>query len=131
MILDTSGSIGDDEVEAFFNEIQHIWQQGAEIMVLECDTQINNTYIYRGKAPLEVSGRGDTNFDAALEYANQKSAADAVVYFTDGLGPMPTVLCRKPLLWMISERGIKENTPEWMALLGRKVKMKHESSRIF
>ncbi|AEE52844.1 VWA-like domain-containing protein [Haliscomenobacter hydrossis] len=131
VILDTSDSIGDNEVQAFFNEIQHIWQQGAEIMVLECDTQINNTYIYRGNAPLEVSGRGGTNFDAALEYANQKSAADAVVYFTDGLGPRPTVLCRKPLLWMISERGVAENTTEWMSLPGRKVKIKVESSQIF
>ena len=127
VILDTSGSIGDEEVEAFFSEIQYIWQQGAEIMVLECDTQINNTYIYRGKAPLEVSGRGGTNFDAALEYANHKSAANAVVYFTDGLGPRPTVLCRKPLLWMISERGVVENTPAWMSLLGRKVKMNGSS----
>ncbi len=121
--VDTSASIADAELQAFFQEIQHIWCLGTEIFILECDTQINNAYIYRGTIPAVVAGRGGTHFDAAIEYANQQSNADAVVYFTDGLGPAPSLPCRKPLLWMIS--GGKQGGDEhnWEHLPGRKISM--------
>ncbi len=120
--LDTSASIADAEIQAFFQEIQQIWHLGTEIFILECDTQINNAYIYRGTIPAVVAGRGGTHFDAAIEYANQKSNADAVVYFTDGLGPAPSLPCRKPLLWMISG-GKKGGDGQWEHLPGRKINM--------
>lgn len=118
--LDTSASIADGEIQAFFQEIQQIWRLGTEIFILECDTQINNAYIYRGTTPAVVAGRGGTHFDAAIHYANQQSDADAVVYFTDGLGPAPSLTCRKPLLWMISS-GKKGGDEQWEHLPGRKI----------
>ena len=121
--VDTSASIADAEIQAFFQEIQHIWRLGTEIFILECDTQINNAYIYRGTTPAVVAGRGGTHFDAAIEYANQQSNADAVVYFTDGLGPAPSLPCRKPLLWMISGGKRGENEQHWAHLPGRKISM--------
>lgn len=120
--LDTSASIADAEIQAFFQEIQHIWRLGTEIFILECDTQINNAYIYRGTTPAVVAGRGGTHFDAAISYANQQSDADAVVYFTDGLGPAPSLPCRKPLLWMISGEK-KGGNGQWEHLPGRKISM--------
>lgn len=120
--LDTSASIADAEIQAFFQEIQQIWRLGTEIFILECDTQINNAYIYRGTTPAVVAGRGGTHFDAAITYANQQSDADAVVYFTDGLGPAPSLPCRKPLLWMISGRK-KGGDGQWEHLPGRKINM--------
>lgn len=124
--LDTSASIADSEIRAFFQEIQQIWHLGTEIFILECDTQINNAYIYRGTTPAVVAGRGGTHFDAAIEYANQQSNADAVVYFTDGLGPEPSLSCRKPLLWMISG-GKKGGDGQWGHLPGRKTVMELRS----
>lgn len=121
--LDTSASIADAEIQAFFQEIQHIWRLGTEIFILECDTQINNAYIYRGTTPAVVAGRGGTHFDAAIEYANQQSNADAVVYFTDGLGPAPSLPCRKPLLWMISNGNQGGDEHNWEHLPGRKISM--------
>lgn len=113
--VDTSASIADEALQAFFQEIQHLWRLGAEILIVECDTQINNVYLYRGKMPVVVSGRGDTHFDAALDYANTYSNADAVVYFTDGLWNAPLVQCRKPLLWVILGNTAVEHLP------GRKI----------
>ena len=121
--VDTSASIADAELQAFFQEIQHIWRLGTEIFILECDTQINNAYIYRGTIPAVVAGRGGTHFDAAIEYANQQSNADAVVYFTDGLGPTPSLSCRKPLLWMISNGKQGRDEQNWEHLPGRKISM--------
>lgn len=121
--LDTSASIADAEIQAFFQEIQQIWRLGTEIFILECDTQINNAYIYRGTTPAVVAGRGGTHFDAAITYANQQSDADAVVYFTDGLGPAPSLPCRKPLLWMISGGKRGGDWQNWAHLPGRKLRM--------
>ncbi|WP_421795134.1 DUF2201 family putative metallopeptidase [Haliscomenobacter sp.] len=121
--LDTSASIADAEIQAFFQEIQQIWRLGTEIFILECDTQINNAYIYRGTTPAVVAGRGGTHFDAAIIYANQQSDADAVVYFTDGLGPAPSLPCRKPLLWMISGGKRGGDWQNWAHLPGRKLRM--------
>ena len=121
--VDTSGSISEAELQAFFSEIHHIWQQGATIRIVECAAQINNTYLYRGKIPQITSGGGATLFDPVIEYANRHSDADAVVYFTDGFGPAPKFRCRKPLLWVISKEGLAENSKEWNFLFGRKIKM--------
>jgi predicted metal-dependent peptidase len=119
--IDTSGSVNDDELKEFFSELYHIWKQGAEIFVVECDAAIHNKYFYRGKPPTVVSGRGGTDFNAPLAYANEEYNPDAIIYFTDGFAPEPQVLSRKPLLWMITSQGLEENS--WDFLPGRKVKM--------
>ncbi|UZR96891.1 vWA domain-containing protein [Chondrinema litorale] len=119
--IDTSGSVSIPELQEFFGEIYHIWRQGAEIYVVECDAAIRNHYPYRGKPPEIVSGRGGTHFNAPVVFANEKYRPDAIVYFTDGFAAAPTVKSRCPILWMISQNGIEEN--KWEFLPGRKVKM--------
>jgi predicted metal-dependent peptidase len=119
--IDSSGSIDDVELKEFFAEIYHIWKQGAEIYVTECDTEIHNHYFYKGKNPELISGRGGTAFDAPIEYANDIYNPDAVIYFTDGYGAEPEVTCKKPILWMITSAGI--DSESWDFLPGRKVKM--------
>jgi predicted metal-dependent peptidase len=119
--VDTSGSVDNEELKEFFGEIYHIWKQGAEIYVVECDTAIHNNYFYKGKAPEVISGRGGTDFNAPLSYANDIYNPDAVIYFTDGYAATPHVICRKPVLWFITSAGIGEDS--WDFLPGRKVKM--------
>lgn len=124
--IDTSGSVNDDELREFFGELYHIWKQGAEIYVVECDTQIHNHYNYNGHPPELISGRGGTDFNAPIEFANDKYLPDAIVYFTDGYAPAPIVVSRKPILWMVTSQGITEDT--WDFLPGRKVKMTRQFS---
>lgn len=119
--LDTSGSVSDDELKEFFGELYHIWKQGAEIFVVECDADIHNKYFYKGVPPNVISGRGGTDFNAPIVYSNEVYMPDAVVYFTDGHAPAPNDACRKPILWLISSNGIDEQS--WEFLPGRKVKM--------
>jgi predicted metal-dependent peptidase len=123
--VDTSGSVQLDELRAFFSEIYQIWRQGIEVMVVECDVVIGNRYLYRGVAPASVSGRGGTAFDDPLRYANEDYHPDAVIYFTDGYGPPPSVKSRAPVLWVITPKGAGEKDDYWNALPGRKVKMNH------
>ncbi len=121
--IDTSGSVAKDELEAFFSEIHRIYKQGAEVIVVECDTDIGNTYTYAGAPPTHVSGRGGTSFEAPIRLANEKLNPDAVIYFTDGHAPAPETKSRKPILWIVSSRGLQEDSEAFAALPGRKVKM--------
>jgi predicted metal-dependent peptidase len=122
VVLDTSGSIGADDLEAFFGELFHLWRAGAEIDVVECDTRITNRYAYKGRTPEAVQGRGGTDFNEPLELANTEHP-DAVVYFTDGFADTVRVKPRVPVLWLITRQGLPQGHAAWTALPGRKVKM--------
>ncbi len=119
--IDTSGSIDDFELKEFFKEIYHIWRQGSEINVVECDVTLQNQYFYKGKTPSIVKGGGGTSFEAPLQYAQQNYKPDALVYFTDGYAPLPQSRCDVPIMWLVSKKGTKlENMQKFP---GRKVKM--------
>lgn len=120
--LDTSGSLGTALLSEFFREIHHLWRSGAELTIVECDDQIQDQYVYRGQAIREVSGRGSTAFEAPIQLANEQRV-DGLIYLTDGFGPVPQVLPRMPMLWMISRQGIRPDSRTWLSLPGRVVKM--------
>ncbi len=123
--IDTSGSIGREELHLFFTEIFHIWRTGASIEVVECDTKINRRYPYKGAAPTNVWGRGGTDFNAPLELANRERP-DGLIYFTDGYATTPPIASRVPILWVITPRGLEQGSVPFAALPGRKVKMQRE-----
>ncbi|KXX70467.1 VWA-like domain-containing protein [Flammeovirga sp. SJP92] len=123
--IDTSGSVSNEELMIFFGEIYHIWKQGAEIHIVECDVIIHKKYRYNGTPPNVIHGRGGTSFEAPIEYANTELHPDCIVYFTDGYAPPPSVHSRYPLLWMITQSGIDEDSTTWNELSGRKVRMKN------
>jgi predicted metal-dependent peptidase len=119
--IDTSGSVADEELTEFFAEIYHIWRNGASIRIIECDAEIGNNYDYNGKQPQTVSGRGGTDFNPPIYYANDEYKPNGIVYFTDGQAPAPDIAARAPILWLISSGGI--DAENWDFLPGRKVKM--------
>lgn len=122
--IDTSGSVPDQDIQLFFSEIYQIWRHGAEVLVVECDTEIKRQYPYRGLTPDFIMGRGGTDFNAPLQFANRHFLPDAIIYFTDGYAAAPRVESRRPVLWMVTPGGLKEGEGIWDALPGRKVKMK-------
>ena len=121
--VDTSGSIQMAELKVFFSEIYHLWKQGAEVWVVECDAAIQNSYPYRGVTPTEIRGRGGTHFDPPIEYANTVYRPDAIVYFTDGYAGAPQIKSRCPIMWLISSTGLEENSDGWRNLPGQKLKI--------
>jgi len=124
--LDTSGSIDENQLKAFFDEVYHIWKQSSEIMIVECDTIIQKQYVYKGQPPKIISGGGGTCFDDPIHYANIHYRPDALIYFTDGFGPQPIYKSRCPILWMITSNGVVQE--KWNFLEGRKIKMPHSSA---
>ncbi|RBL89267.1 vWA domain-containing protein [Chitinophaga flava] len=121
--VDTSGSIDMKELGLFFNEIHHIWRQGAEIMVLECDAAVQQVYTYKGIPPDFVKGRGGTDFNPPIQYGNEIFRPDGLIYFTDGVAPLPEVIPRFPLLWVISSDGITPDSDTFRQLPGRKARL--------
>ncbi|MCP4521490.1 MAG: hypothetical protein GY827_07335 [Cytophagales bacterium] len=121
--VDTSGSVSDTDLKEFFSEMYYVWRENAEIIVVECDTDIQHVYHYNGTMPDFVHGRGGTDFNAPIRYANEKVKPDAIVYFTDGYAPIPHEPNRHPILWMICSTGIPEDDETFFEFPGRVVKM--------
>ncbi|MFN8397459.1 MAG: VWA-like domain-containing protein [Bacteroidia bacterium] len=121
--VDTSGSIRDEELRDFFAEVYHIWKQGAEVTVVECDLQIAARYTYKGAAPAEVHGRGGTSFEPPLKLANEELLPDAVIYFTDAVAPAVETVPRMPVLWLICGDGAEPGSKYYEQLRGTKIKM--------
>lgn len=107
VVIDTSGSIGDDVLAVFFREIHGIWKNDAEVTVIECDAAVQRTYDYEGKTPKAVEGGGGTRFDPALAWVGnpRNGTFDACIYLTDGCASEPEVRPRCPLLWVITAGG--------------------------
>jgi predicted metal-dependent peptidase len=104
LAIDTSGSVSNDELMEFMNEMHHIYKCGVDITVIQCDTNIKSIEPYKGQKDLNVHGRGGTEFDPVLEYFNENlKKYTSLVYFTDG-ECYATVKPKGNVLWVISER---------------------------
>lgn len=117
--IDISGSIQADVLTGFFKEIYHLWRQGVEVWVVECDYEIRNTYPFKGGIPKIKKGFGGTSFNAPIQFANDSFFPDGIIYFTDGLAPAPVVPIRFPILWVLS----KKERVKTESLPGRVVEM--------
>jgi predicted metal-dependent peptidase len=109
VVVDTSGSVNADLLALFFQEIHGIWKTGADIIVIECDAAVQQTYPYKGKPPESSKGGGGTAFDPAFAWLREprNGRFDACIYLTDGLGPEPEIRPPCPLLWLVTEeRGL-------------------------
>ena len=84
LAIDTSGSVNNEELAEFMNEIYHIYKSGVAIEIIQCDTKINSIEEYKGKFELEIRGRGGTDFDPVLEYYMKHRQYTSLIYFTDG-----------------------------------------------
>jgi predicted metal-dependent peptidase len=112
--IDTSGSVNNNELIEFFNEIYHMYKTGTEITVVECDAQIQREYEYKGVLEeIKVAGRGGTDFEPVMVYLKEhQHKFQNLIYFTDGECSAPETKPMKPILWVHSSRSsINEELP--------------------
>jgi predicted metal-dependent peptidase len=112
--IDTSGSVNNEELKEFFNEIYHMYKTGTEITVVECDAEIQREYEYNGKLEeIKVAGRGGTDFEPVMVYLKEhQHKFQNLIYFTDGECSAPETKPMKPILWVHSSRSpINEELP--------------------
>jgi len=121
--IDTSGSINDELLNIFFNEIYWIWKNDVNITIYEADTKIQNKYKYKGKFTGKIHGRGGTNLEPILKETEKKY--DALVYFTDFYAPRINKKYNIPILWILKTELNKSEFPyKW----GKHIKIENNSA---
>lgn len=100
--VDTSGSVNNEELKEFFNELAHMTKTGHKITVAQCDTQLKSVKEFNPKHDWEIHGRGGTSFQPVIDHYNEKKGVyTALVYLTDGEA-YPPEDCPKNALWCLS-----------------------------
>jgi len=113
LVLDTSGSIHDTEMQEFVTEVDAIKGQVCARLVLHaCDAALcqNGPWVYEPwetfTLPEGIVGRGGTCFTPVFEWLDQETLKpDLLVYFTDAQGEFPKTEPAYPVLWLVKGRG--------------------------
>jgi predicted metal-dependent peptidase len=112
VILDTSGSISDAEIQEFASELNAIkGQVGARIVLHTCDERLadDGPWTFEPweemRLPGAFRGGGGTRFTPAFEWiATMDRKPDLLVYFTDAEGEFPEREPTYPVLWLVKGR---------------------------
>ena len=116
--IDTSGSVGSEELARYLRIISAFFKYGIEeVDVLMFDTQVqgNPITIKDTKKHLDsmrIVSRGGTNFQAPVNYVKDHPEYDGLVIITDGYAPVPDVPAhlKAKILWVIdNETSFQEN----------------------
>jgi predicted metal-dependent peptidase len=100
--IDTSGSVNNDELKEFYNEIWHMYKTGSEVTVVHCDTHIRKVEKFNPRNEVEVHGRGGTSFQPVINYFNENfHKFSCLMYLTDGEASAPED-ARGNILWVLS-----------------------------
>jgi predicted metal-dependent peptidase len=128
IIADTSGSVSDEEFQSFFEEMNGILAENAEIIFIQADAGVDSVDLYKGRLPENLSimrvGNGGTAFGPALYYVKTRGSeqdefdmidrVDGVIYMTDGHAPAPEhedyPLCK--VMWLTTQRSVEDMEAE-------------------
>jgi predicted metal-dependent peptidase len=107
--VDCSGSMSDEDIAEGLSVMNSICGH-AEITYILFDTKITiiEKDFRRAKDSFKVNGRGGTDFQEIVDYAD-KFKADGLVIFTDGWADKPTKPIKTKVLWLMhsKDRGLK------------------------
>lgn len=111
--VDTSGSVSDKELLEFLYELHHIQNTGTQVTLGEFDASLQYVAPFDKKKNFEIHGRGGTDFNAIVEYANENHRKyTCLIVFTDGEAPAPNPVPKLKTLWVhSSQSNINENLP--------------------
>ncbi len=106
--IDTSGSISDEELRSFADELNALKAQvSARVTLVGCDSELNlRPTTCETWEPLEIpavlTGGGGTSFVPVFAWADGIDIRpDLLLYFTDGLGEFPDAAPEYPVTWLI------------------------------
>lgn len=110
--IDTSGSVNNNELKEFFQEIHHMHRTGSEVTVVQCDTAIRKVEKFNPRNDYHIEGRGGTSFQPVINYYNEhQHKYSCLMYLTDGEASAPENP-RGNILWVLSSiSDMNENLP--------------------
>jgi predicted metal-dependent peptidase len=103
--IDTSGSIGQRELDMFMGEVSGILEdiRPKRLAVIMCDASINAVHELDSPADLrdvKLVGGGGTDFRPVFKWIEEQGGTpDALVYLTDGIGSFPSHCPNYPVIW--------------------------------
>lgn len=103
--IDTSGSIGQRELDQFFGELRGIIEEARpqRVLVMWCDAQVHKVdeiFDVSDIGGLKPHGGGGTDFRPVFDWLDDNNIVpDALVYLTDGFGSFPQRAPQYPVLW--------------------------------
>jgi predicted metal-dependent peptidase len=111
--LDTSGSIGAEELAQFVSEIDAMkGQVRARVTVHACDERLDPRGPWEFEhwesivLPRELGGGGGTRFAPVFDWiAAAPRRPDLLLYFTDAYGEFPREAPSFPVIWLVKGRG--------------------------
>lgn len=104
VVIDTSGSMTSELLAQVAGELKTM-ATSHDVVVVECDAEIQRTYPFAGELR-EVRGGGGTDLRPPFEPAVLATIRpDVVVYFTDGEGPAHGNAPHVPVLWCLTPDG--------------------------
>lgn len=107
LAVDTSGSIGQEELNAFAGEIQGILEaySDVELTILYADAAIQHVQTWRssdGPLRLEPKGGGGTSHDPVFQHVEEHLPdATCVICFTDAYTSLTVPEPEVPVLWAV------------------------------
>ncbi len=123
VILDTSGSILEDEYREFLEALRLLLQDRPvqEVILAEADVELQRVERFEDPPPPTVlrwaskrRGYGGTFFHIPIQQLLEKHPhLDLLIYFTDGYGVYPREPPRVPIVWVLSRRGARPGTRFW------------------
>ena len=111
--IDTSGSIGQRELNAFFGEMRGILDdvRPQRLYVIWCDAKVHKVDELEDSSEinsLKPAGGGGTAFEPVFDYVwDNDLNPEALVYLTDGLGSFPKSPPSYPVIWGNIYKGSK------------------------
>jgi predicted metal-dependent peptidase len=113
--VDTSGSIGEKELAAFFAEVGGILNdvRPKRVVLIACDAHVQQVDEAASLDELQVvrqkglKGGGGTRFEPVFDRVEKdRMNPDALVFFTDLLGTFPKQAPAYPTVWCSTSKGI-------------------------
>lgn len=112
VVLDTSGSVGDEELAQFAAEVDALkGQVRARVTLHACDERLDpgGPWVYQPWEPIVLprglGGGGGTRFAPVFDWiAAAKLRPDLLLYFTDAEGEFPRHAPDYPVVWLVKGR---------------------------
>ena len=109
VVLDTSGSVSEEHLNAFAAEINALkGQVRARVTLHACDEQLapEGPWVYQPWEPIDVPpslrGGAGTDFRPVFDWIrNEHMRPDLLIYFTDAEGDFPQSPPPYPVLWLV------------------------------
>jgi predicted metal-dependent peptidase len=110
--VDTSGSIGQEQLKQFAAEIAKIGHLVNEIFVMTCDAEVHEVVKINKfdnfMKKLKFSGGGGTDMTKIFDKIKElKLLPELCVIITDGFTPFGNPIKAYPMLWCLTEDGVK------------------------